>query len=116
MDVGKCTLQGRVSSSNRIKKGRRVVIHAPKKGGLTVDQVEYYLSSLGLGGIKMVPPGCITPWRMACKIAHFKGNVKAALDTLPVEFRKFYEDKVRLLQPDLHQPGSKRSPHQRFMR
>ncbi|MDI6777672.1 MAG: hypothetical protein QMD77_00615 [Patescibacteria group bacterium] len=90
MDVGKCTLQGKIRTLDEVIGGRRKVIHVPKGSDCSAQDVLSLMESLGLDGIKMVGPGIITPWRFGCKVAHFKGDVLQAMETLPADARHFY--------------------------
>jgi hypothetical protein len=94
MDLGDCSVQGKIRTSKRIVQGRIVVFHVPKSRSFTVEDVESFIEEHNLNRIKMVPPGVITPWRFACKVAHFKGDVLQAMETLTAESRHFYHKAI----------------------
>lgn len=69
----------------------RAGIYLPKRGKVSQADVERYYISLGLNNVRETIPGVISPWRMAIKVAYFRGDLKKVLGTIPQEHRDFYQ-------------------------
>ncbi|HBB36564.1 MAG: hypothetical protein UX02_C0002G0058 [Candidatus Moranbacteria bacterium GW2011_GWC1_45_18] len=76
------------------KRGMGSALHLPKGSDYSIETVKGLMSGLGLNQIKMVPPGVPSPWRFACKIAHFGGDVLQAMETLSADARLFYDKEL----------------------
>jgi hypothetical protein len=113
MKLGDCTAQGKISTVRRFVGGRSIVHHVPKRSArYTIGEVVQIMDLYGLGKIGAKPGGIIRPWAMACRIAYFKGNIEAALQTLPNDAREFYKEKLNKVSVSVSSlPGTPKNSH-----